>query len=261
MNSLNAVSNTASGSVPLTHGTDPQFLVGKILRERIFDSLYWKEECYSLDLYALIRKAAEINHIGCTYSGSSRPVPFICLLLKLLQLQPKREILLELAKCNYFKYLRCLALLYFRMTASSLDCYTALEPFLADYSRLRVRRESGEYSIVHMDEFVDQMLTENRFYSLPLPRLTERSVLEGEAQLQPLRSEEFLEAIQLPDPVPTKSGKLSFKQSTTTAHPNDPSAAVKQRRQREKEEVNASLSLEATNELRAGLGLRPLRSH
>lgn len=30
------------------HGTNPQYLVEKIIRSRIYDSKYWKEECFAL---------------------------------------------------------------------------------------------------------------------------------------------------------------------------------------------------------------------
>lgn len=30
------------------HGTDPQFLIEKILRAKIIDSQYWKEKCFGL---------------------------------------------------------------------------------------------------------------------------------------------------------------------------------------------------------------------
>lgn len=30
------------------HGTNPQYLVEKIIRTRIYDSRYWKEECFAL---------------------------------------------------------------------------------------------------------------------------------------------------------------------------------------------------------------------
>lgn len=29
-------------------GTNPQYLVEKIIRTRIYDSLYWKEHCFAL---------------------------------------------------------------------------------------------------------------------------------------------------------------------------------------------------------------------
>lgn len=30
------------------HGANPQFLVEKIIRTRIYESKYWKEECFAL---------------------------------------------------------------------------------------------------------------------------------------------------------------------------------------------------------------------
>jgi pre-mRNA-splicing factor 38A len=30
------------------HGTNPQFLIEKILRTRIYESTYWKESCFGL---------------------------------------------------------------------------------------------------------------------------------------------------------------------------------------------------------------------
>lgn len=29
-------------------GTNPQYLIEKIIRTRIYDSLYWKEQCFGL---------------------------------------------------------------------------------------------------------------------------------------------------------------------------------------------------------------------
>lgn len=30
------------------HGTNPQYLIEKIIRSRIYDSKYWKEQCFAL---------------------------------------------------------------------------------------------------------------------------------------------------------------------------------------------------------------------
>jgi len=30
------------------HGTNPQYLLEKIIRSRIYESLYWKEDCFGL---------------------------------------------------------------------------------------------------------------------------------------------------------------------------------------------------------------------
>lgn len=31
------------------HGTDPQFLIEKITRQKIYDSYYWKSDCFGLN--------------------------------------------------------------------------------------------------------------------------------------------------------------------------------------------------------------------
>ncbi len=51
----------------------------------------------------LIDKAIEIKFIGGVY-GNQRPTEFLCLLLKLLQIQPEKEILIEYLQAEEFKY-------------------------------------------------------------------------------------------------------------------------------------------------------------
>ena len=52
---------------------------------------------------SIIDKAIEIRCIGGVY-GNQRPTEFLCLLLKLLQIQPEKEILIEYLRADEFKY-------------------------------------------------------------------------------------------------------------------------------------------------------------
>ncbi len=52
---------------------------------------------------SLIDKATELKAIGGVY-GNNKPTEFMCLLLKLLQIQPEKEILLEYLQADEFKY-------------------------------------------------------------------------------------------------------------------------------------------------------------
>ncbi|KAJ3515962.1 hypothetical protein NLJ89_g1428 [Agrocybe chaxingu] len=101
---------------------------------------------------SLIDKAIEVRFIGGVY-GNQRPTEYLCLLLKLLQIQPEKEILVEYLRAEEFKYLRALAALYIRMTFRPVDIYELLEPLLKDYRKLRQRNMTG-YSLVFMDEFI-----------------------------------------------------------------------------------------------------------
>lgn len=51
---------------------------------------------------SIIDKAIEIRFIGGVYSNQ-RPTEFLCLLLKLLQIQPEKEILVEYLQADEFK--------------------------------------------------------------------------------------------------------------------------------------------------------------
>ena len=90
-----------------------QNLVEYILRCKIYESLYWKEHCFGLTAESLVDKAVQLNHIGGTYGGQRKPTSFMCLLLKLLQLQPEKEIIVEFIKNEDYKYVRILGGCYF----------------------------------------------------------------------------------------------------------------------------------------------------
>lgn len=101
-------------------------------------------------------RAVELEYIGGMY-GSYQPTEFICLVLKMLQLLPEKEIIIDLIKQEDFKqvmcithydsstnflysrYLRALAAFYLRLTGRSKEIYQYLEPLLNDYRKLRVR--------------------------------------------------------------------------------------------------------------------------
>lgn len=181
------MSNTTAFGAQSIHGTNPQFLVERVIRARIYDSTYWKHDCFALTAATLVDKAVELSYVGGTF-GMQRPSPFLCLVLKLLQIQPEREIILEYLAAEDFKYLRAVAAMYVRLTFPAIDVYEILEPMLNDYRKLRWRDMAGNFSLSHMDEFVDLLLTEERVCDLILPRLTKRSVLEAKEGLRPRTS-------------------------------------------------------------------------
>lgn len=166
------------------HGTNPQYLVEKIIRSRIYDSQFWKESCFALTAELMVDKAMELRYIGGVYGGNIKPTPFICLVLKFLQIQPEKDIVIEFIRNEEFKYVRALGAFYLRLTASSEDCYKYLEPLYNDYRKLRRQNRAGEYEIVHMDEFIDELLREERVCDVILPRIQKRHILEENGDLE-----------------------------------------------------------------------------
>jgi pre-mRNA-splicing factor 38A len=51
----------------------------------------------------LVDKAMEIDHFGGTFGGNRKATPFMCLTLKMLQIQPEKEIVVEFIKNDDYK--------------------------------------------------------------------------------------------------------------------------------------------------------------
>jgi len=166
-------------------GTNPQYLVEKIIRSRVYDSKYWKENCFALTAELLVDKAMELKYVGGVFGGNIKPTPFICLVLKMLQIQPEKDIVIEFIKNEDFKYVRALGAYYLRLTGTSLDCYKYLEPLLNDYRKIRTQKRDGNFELSHMDEFIDLLLHDERVCDVQLPRLQKREIFEENNELDP----------------------------------------------------------------------------
>jgi len=187
------MANTTVRGAQAIHGQNPQFLVETVIRNRIYESAYWKEHCFALTAESLIDLAIKVRSVGGVYANQ-KPTEFVCLLLKLLQIQPEKEILMEYLQADEFKYLRALAAIYIRMTFGAMEVYEILEPLLKDYRKLRYRSQTG-YDLTYMDEFVDQLLNEERVCDIILPRIPKRAVLEENGELVP-RQSSLLDAME-----------------------------------------------------------------
>ncbi|GMP40063.1 hypothetical protein CsSME_00010652 [Camellia sinensis var. sinensis] len=124
-------------------GTNPQNLVEKILRSKIYQHTYWKEQCFGLTAETLVDKAMELDHLGGTYGGNRKPTPFMCLVTKMLQIQPEKDIVVEFIKNEDYKYVRVLGAFYLRLTGTDIDVYRYLEPLYNDYRKLRQKLPDG----------------------------------------------------------------------------------------------------------------------
>ncbi|KAL3318898.1 Pre-mRNA-splicing factor 38A [Cichlidogyrus casuarinus] len=181
------------------HGVNPQSLVESIIRSRIYDCKYWKEECFALTAELLVDKAVELKYIGGVYSANVKPAPFLCLVLKMLQIQPDKDIIMEFIRQEDYKYARALGAFYLRLVGDSIEIYKYLETLYNDFRRLKFQDKEGKISLIHMDELIDKLLNENRVCDVILPRLQKRCILE-DMDLLPFRQsllDEDLEDLQL----------------------------------------------------------------
>ncbi|CAA7267962.1 unnamed protein product [Cyclocybe aegerita] len=225
------MANTTIAGAQAIHGQNPQSLVETVIRNRIYESTYWKEHCFALTgsvihnfmpflrtyrsfaAESLIDKATEVRFIGGVY-GNQRPTEYLCLLLKLLQIQPEKEILVEYLRAEEFKYLRALAALYIRMTFRPVDIYELLEPLLKDYRKLRQRNMTG-YSLVFMDKFVYSLLTEERLEQIKKPKSQQESAPNPD-----LKHGSFRKSWTKSEPDTIRRGvKICFSQPFTISFP------------------------------------------
>lgn len=181
------------------HGTNPQNLIEYITRQRIYDSQYWKEHCFGLSAADVTEKAAlHLQAIGGSYGGNSKPTRFLCLVLKMLQIQPEDGIVDELISNEEFKYVRALGAFYLRLTGRPAEIYEKIEPLYNDYRKLKHRNPS-DWKIVHMDEFADELLREERVCGIALPRLPKRETLVEAGYLEGPRVSAIQELLQMPN--------------------------------------------------------------
>ncbi len=238
----------------MVKGTLAQNLMEKIVRNKIIANTYYKAHCFGLNAETIIDKAIDLDYIGGTYGGNRRPTPFLCLLFKLLQIQPEREIVLAYITNKNHKYVTVLGAVYLRLTGKAVDVYTYLELLYNDYRKIVRRKPNGKYEIVHMDEIADELLNSSYAYEINLPYLPKRRVLEDNGHLDKRVSileeqeeeEEQQEQISSSSKASQKE-QYSEKKQTKYSHDHKSSSGV------------ISLSIEATNRLRAQIGLRPLK--
>jgi pre-mRNA-splicing factor 38A len=90
-------------------------------------------------------------------------------------------------KLGSFKYLRCLAAFYIRLAWEPVEIYTTLEPLLTDYRKIK-RRLKDTFTLTHIDQFVDDLLTKDRICATSLWKLPSRANLEDLEMLDPRES-------------------------------------------------------------------------
>lgn len=201
------------------HGVDPQTLVQKILRERIYASAFWQEHLLNFPLEACLDKLS-VHYVGGAYANQ-RPCPFLCVLLKLLQQGAQGVDWVDGHLMQKGKYAAALGLMLARLTEQdAVKLYTFLERHLIDRRRLKFKKMDGTFAIKYMDEFVEELLgyregSEARCCDVLLPRLASRFKLESEGRLAPREA-------------------LASEQQAAPGAQSDEGQAVASRRKREK---------------------------
>ncbi|CAD2104623.1 hypothetical protein YYG_01954 [Plasmodium vinckei petteri] len=213
------MANRTDINVIKTFGSNPQYLISNIIRNKIYDSPYWKEKCFALTSESIIDQAVSLKYVGGTYGGNRKPTRFLCLVLKLLQLQPDKDIIYEFIKNEEFIYLRALGIFYLRLVGKGIEIYKNIEPILFDYRKIRLRLQDGSFQKIYMDVFADNCLVFNNFLDVDFPALTKRIVLEENNLLEKINLDYYKELLDISSGnelfMNDKKNKISFYNKKT----------------------------------------------
>ncbi|EEA07294.1 PRP38 family protein [Cryptosporidium muris RN66] len=233
------------------------FLISSILRNRVFSCIYWKSECFGLDSETILDKAIQLDYVGSTFGPERRPCTFLCLLVKLLQIQPSLDIILEYITNPEFKYLTALGIIYLRLVASPKDIYINLEPLYKDYRKLKCRDLDGSFYILCIDELIDRCLRDNVLFDIDLPYLPKRLMLVKEGILKfPRESNIKYTPMKLENKIRRKKVCRSNRSLSRSQSPEQKDL-LPNKINRNSKEIN--LSVEEWNKLRKNLGIKPLK--
>tara|TARA_B110000483_G_scaffold30029_1_gene36455 strand:+ start:703 stop:1518 length:816 start_codon:yes stop_codon:yes gene_type:complete len=164
-------------------------MMEKITRDKVYAMTFWKEKCFAVSAETLVDLAVtDLTQIGGIYGGNNRATEFLCLALKMLQIAPEREIVIEFIKNEDHKYARLLGAFYLRLVGNSAEVYRYLEPLLNDYRKVRRRVKSGGCELTTVDAFIDELLTKDFCCDIALPRLAKRFALEATGALEERKS-------------------------------------------------------------------------
>lgn len=89
--------------------------------------------------------------------------------------------MVEYIKSEDFKYILVLGALYMRLTGTAIDCYKYFEPL---YGKIKSQNRNGQFVLMHLDDFIYELLHSERVCDIILPRLQKWYVLEEAKQLE-----------------------------------------------------------------------------
>jgi pre-mRNA-splicing factor 38A len=248
------------------HGTDPQNLIPLITRTKIYNSYYWKEQCFALTAESFVDKAVTLKYVGGLYTGLAKPTQFLCLVCKLLQIQPDADVISYFLTQKKFKYLTALAAYYIRLTARAMDTYLQLEPLYADYRKISMRTLAG-WSLVCMDEFIDLLLTQELVCDVTMPYLPPREKLENPKtkggylprRVSALDAEVARARLQHPSTQKQPQNDDNPKKRARHDNGNDNDGEGDEEGGGAEKPTAAEGTTEYWNQMRANMGLKPLK--
>lgn len=161
------------------------YLLETIVRNRIKDSIFYKQYLYLTNEQTILPVIIDRVKYIKGLDNNNRPSPFICCLLRLLEINPPNKIIQLYLKYPQFKYLTALILIFIRLTKPAIEIYTIFDGYYTNYRKLRTQLTTPKFDngipinfgISHIDELVDELIIKDRVVDIILPRLASRETL------------------------------------------------------------------------------------
>lgn len=246
-------------------GMAPQHLLDPKTRHKIYESVFWLQYCFGVNLVTFVDRAQLIRGVGGLYGQHKAPSNFLCLFLKLLELEPSEEVIQNMlnTKCWQMKHLRLLAALYVRFTYPCERVYLILEPLLQQYNKVAILKTDG-WEMSYFDLIIQSFLKDEFWCGVsfppltpriglpprlsPLAHLTEKIHDEVYAELGMDPSGELFEVLQ-------EKKKLKIRGLIFKNKGKGKKKKKKAKSNQEQQEQNQANEIEEENKLRAMLGL------
>lgn len=160
-------------------GRAPQHLLDPKTRHKIYNSVYWMQYCFGVNLVTFVDRAQMLQGVGGLYGPLKLPCNFLCLFLKLLELEPSHQAILYMlnCKCWQMKHLQLLAAFYVRFTFPCEQVYLNLEPMLQQYNQIAIMKTNG-WELSYFDLIIQSFLQDQFWCGVQMPPLTPRVGIE-----------------------------------------------------------------------------------
>lgn len=240
-------------------GMAPQHLIDSITRHKIYNSVYWQQFAFGVNLVTLVDRAQHLKCVGGLFGTMKQPCNFLCLFLKLLELEPSETVIASFleTKTWQMKHLRLLAALYVRFAYPPETVYIALEPLLLQYTRVAVL-DSGGFEVKRFDEVVHAFIRQKFWCGVSFPPMTPRPGIMP--RVSPLRHlEETLRGEVYGEYGMTPDGRL-IEQKSEKLRLKGLRLKMKRKMKKAPKPANAEVDeIAEENRIRALLGLPPLK--
>jgi len=178
-----------NGRVRVEFGNQKSFGFSPLLQSHVIESKHFKETLVKLETFdQLVQETLEYADSVEPYTTSTvdsiTPSALFCCLYRFLTVKLDSSQLCRLVENTKSPYVRCVGFLYIRFGLAPEQLWPWLAEFVLDTEHLQLSKDSDAHTTI--GEYVESLLIEDKYYSIPLPRLPMSTKRQLETKLAPI---------------------------------------------------------------------------